>query len=532
MKKLISILLVTALCLGLLAGAASAWDEEHMTHVIMTGTDTEDIIWRLTTDYVLRIEGPGAIQDRGCGDEFNWWRARALTESIVFADGITAIGSFAFEDGGARRVWIPASVTRIGKAAFYGAEELTDVYYAGTQDQWNAISIGASNGALTNAKMHFNCGNTWIGTCGYYSSGSTWPGAPRWVLEGTTLTVTAQGAARPDIYECEYYFIRTEANQWIDLSPRVQTLVLDGGVNATIGPVLGNFTALKTIQVNSGNPSLKAVGGVLFTKDGKTLLRFPAGSGKTAYTVPAGTKKLNSYAFMNCKTLKSVTVPASVTEIGFGVFAGSGVKDIYFKGTQSQWEAVSGHDRVNGAAVHFSGGSAAPTPTAQPQPTEKPAATGWQKISGKWYYFQGSGAMAKGWQKIGRSWYYFASSGAMQTGWQKISGKWYYFAASGAMQTGWMKSGRSWYYFASSGAMQTGWQKISGKWYYFQSSGAMSTGWQKIGRSWYYFQSSGVMQTGWMKSGGAWYYFKSSGAMAAGETIGRYTFDSSGRWVA
>ena len=37
--------------------------------------------------------------------------------------------------------------------------------------------------------------------------------------------------------------------------------------------------------------------------------------------------------------------------------------------------------------------------------------TGWQKISGKWYYMNENGAMQTGWQKIGGKWYYMNGSG-------------------------------------------------------------------------------------------------------------------------
>ena len=37
--------------------------------------------------------------------------------------------------------------------------------------------------------------------------------------------------------------------------------------------------------------------------------------------------------------------------------------------------------------------------------------TGWQKISGKWYYFAGGGAMVTGSQRIGGTQHYFKSNG-------------------------------------------------------------------------------------------------------------------------
>ena len=140
--------------------------------------------------------------------------------------------------------------------------------------------------------------------------------------------------------------------------------------------------------------------------------------------------------------------------------------------------------------------------------------TGWKKIGNTWYSFNGSGVMRTGWQKIDGKYFYFTSGGAMVTGWKQISGVWYYFTDGGAMVTGWKQIGGKWYYFADSGAMVTGWQKISDKWYYFNTSGAMVTGWQKISDKWYFFNDSGVMVTGWKQVDGKWYYFESSGQMA------------------
>ena len=49
---------------------------------------------------------------------------------------------------------IPESVTTIDWNAFYGCDSLTDVYYEGTAAQWEHISIGDYNDALTNATLH------------------------------------------------------------------------------------------------------------------------------------------------------------------------------------------------------------------------------------------------------------------------------------------------------------------------------------------------------------------------------------------
>ncbi len=53
-------------------------------------------------------------------------------------------------------VRIPKSVLMIGKSAFYGCDNLTDVYYAGTKEQWNNLLIESYCEPLLNATMHFN----------------------------------------------------------------------------------------------------------------------------------------------------------------------------------------------------------------------------------------------------------------------------------------------------------------------------------------------------------------------------------------
>ena len=54
------------------------------------------------------------------------------------------------------KVTMPESVTSIGSSAFYGCENLKDVYYVGSEEEWLKISIGSDNENLTNATIHYN----------------------------------------------------------------------------------------------------------------------------------------------------------------------------------------------------------------------------------------------------------------------------------------------------------------------------------------------------------------------------------------
>ena len=138
---------------------------------------------------------------------------------------------------------------------------------------------------------------------------------------------------------------------------------------------------------------------------------------------------------------------------------------------------------------------------------------GWNKVDGKWYYGVGADNYKGDWYKIGSTWFMFNDDGSMKA-------------------SEWFQKDGKWYWANENGGLATGWAKVDGKWYYFKGDNSMRTGWEKVGNNWYYLSSSGAMVTGWNWINGKCYYFYNNGAMAASTTIGGYTVDASGAWVA
>ena len=77
--------------------------------------------------------------------------------SISIPEGVTTIGDATFFCcESLTSISIPDSVTTIGRSAFYGCSSLTDVYYVGSEADWQSITIAPNNDPLTSATIHYN----------------------------------------------------------------------------------------------------------------------------------------------------------------------------------------------------------------------------------------------------------------------------------------------------------------------------------------------------------------------------------------
>ncbi len=97
----------------------------------------------------------GNLKVTSLGNDFSI-ETVASVKSVVWTDTIDRIPGFIFMNlTELETVTIPENVTIIGYAAFARCQNISDVYFGGTEEQWNQILISQSNDYLKSADIHF-----------------------------------------------------------------------------------------------------------------------------------------------------------------------------------------------------------------------------------------------------------------------------------------------------------------------------------------------------------------------------------------
>ena len=145
---------------------------------------------------LTKVSIPGSAASIGYGA---FQDCAALAEAVM-EPGVASIGTWAFGNCAAlTRVVIPASVTGIGYAAFWKTG-LTDVFYGGTEEQWEAIQIDQYNDPLAQARIHYNSAGklyTYGGSMSDVESGDWFAIPVQWALEEGCVTGTSGGKFSP-----------------------------------------------------------------------------------------------------------------------------------------------------------------------------------------------------------------------------------------------------------------------------------------------------------------------------------------------
>ena len=268
--------------------------------------------------------------------------------SVTIPDSVTTIDDAAFFFcPNLTTVTLASSVTYIGEDTFGYCPNVTDVYYDGTKEQWESVTVRTGNDSLLNATVHY----------------AKEPVKPEYtyIVENGGATITGYNGEGGDITipdTVDGYAV-TKIDEWAFSScTSLLSVTIPEGV-IIIGE--GAFYGCSNITSVSIPDSVSKIGAEAFCG----CIRL------TSVTIPEGIDVIYQYAFYYCESLASVTIPESVTDIGENAFNYcTNLTDVYYAGTELQWVFVyvcEGNEQLQNATMHFAQESEEPE---EPEVTE------------------------------------------------------------------------------------------------------------------------------------------------------------------
>lgn len=232
-----------------------------------------------------------------------------------------------------KNIYIENGVTSVGRSAFYETRVTDSIYIA---DSVKTIEDTAF-AWCTMEKLYMgngvtNLGKMAVGRCDYLTE----------VQMSSKLKTLGFLTFYGDRKLASITFpntLKTFEMGWISGCVSLKSLTIPASCKSVINNmyVCPNINAsdyqLSSFKVAKGNKYFKTISGVLFSKNGKTLVTYPPAKAGTTYTLPSKVNNISKCAFDYVGKLKTLIVPNKKVTIEEYVFGTSTVKNIKCKGT-------------------------------------------------------------------------------------------------------------------------------------------------------------------------------------------------------
>jgi hypothetical protein len=274
-----------------------------------------------TSLLAITVDGSNPVYSSAAGVLFNKSQTTliqcpgGMAGSYTIPNTVITIGDEAFQFcASLTSVTIPGSVTRIGGWSFQLCSTLASVTIPGSVTSMGAYAF-AMCASLTNAT--FSAGDTTTGTGAFWGCSN---------LTSVTLpsSVTTIGAyVFMNCVRLTGVQIPTNVTEIQDAAfytcASLKSITVPSSVTNMAATAFIGCISLSAITVDALNPVYSSVDGVLFDKNGDTLIGCPGGKAGS-YTIPTTVANIGSHAFAYCTSLSIVIIPDSVTSIAYGAF--------------------------------------------------------------------------------------------------------------------------------------------------------------------------------------------------------------------
>ena len=297
-----------------------------------------DITYDLTEDGKLTISGSGKMDDFSSEAGAPWSEKAQSILSVEIKDGVESIGEYAFYGcENLQSASIAPSVLSVGKNAFLntgiynddvnwadGALYISHVLIRADEELNGRYSVGVDTLVIADGAFDMCDGMT-----------------------GVTLPSSLKAIGDKAFFGCS----------------SLSSLTIPSSVERIGSAAFAcSNGGLKSISVNSKNTRFKSVDGVLYSYDMSSLTAFPPQKSESEFTVPDGVKNIAPYALFGCKSIESLTLPASLDSIGASSLDGcSALTEVYYSSTEEDWNGLDIHesvkDALNNVNIHYREGA-------------------------------------------------------------------------------------------------------------------------------------------------------------------------------
>jgi len=275
-------------------------DDPDADKLIADGALEGGLAWNLTKAGKLTISGNGSMPDFSSVEEQPWSDKSDQIRKIVIENGVTSIGSCAFWKCGVLSAEISSSVTTIGNHAF----RESSIIAASIPSNVKTIGDSAFRGCKNLSEVTISEGVETIGQNAFSACSS---------LAKIALPASIGEVGAAAFFQCQAL------------------------ISATFAP--------GSKQVKLGDNIFMQCYYLMSVTLPQNIDRISMGMFQNCLMLPGveitqGAESICESAFASCGAFTTVIIPDSVTSIERSAFASCPLSDIYYTGTEEQWNNV------------------------------------------------------------------------------------------------------------------------------------------------------------------------------------------------